>query len=54
MTAPEERKTVELTHADVTAILDLIGRSDVEYLEVEVGGTRIVADRTGSTATPSW
>ena len=49
MTAPEERKTVELTHQDVTAILDLIERSNVEYLEVEVGGTRIVADRTGST-----
>lgn len=40
---------MELTHADVTAILDLIERSNVEYLEVEVGGTRIVADRTGTT-----
>jgi acetyl-CoA carboxylase biotin carboxyl carrier protein len=40
---------VELTHDDVAAILDLIERSNVEYLEVEVGGTRIVADRSGST-----
>jgi acetyl-CoA carboxylase biotin carboxyl carrier protein len=49
VTAPDERKTVELTHADVTSILDLIERSNVEYLEVEVGGTRIIADRTGTT-----
>ena len=41
---------MELTHEDVAAILDLIGRSDVEYLEVQAGGTRIVADRTGTTA----
>jgi acetyl-CoA carboxylase biotin carboxyl carrier protein len=41
---------VELTHEDVAAILDLIERTDVEYLEVEVGGTRIIADRTGTTA----
>lgn len=40
---------MELTHADVAAILDLIERSNVEYLEVEVGGTRIVVDRTGTT-----
>jgi acetyl-CoA carboxylase biotin carboxyl carrier protein len=40
---------VELTHEDVAAILDLIERSNVEYLEVEVGGTRIVADRSGTT-----
>jgi acetyl-CoA carboxylase biotin carboxyl carrier protein len=40
---------MELTHEDVTAILDLIQRTDVEYLEVEVGGTRIVADRSGAT-----
>ncbi len=40
---------MELTHADVAAILDLIERSNVEYLEVEVGGTRIVADRSGAT-----
>jgi acetyl-CoA carboxylase biotin carboxyl carrier protein len=40
---------MELTHADVAAILDLVERTDVEYLEVEVGGTRIVADRSGAT-----
>jgi acetyl-CoA carboxylase biotin carboxyl carrier protein len=40
---------VELTHEDVAAILGLIERSNVEYLEVEVGGTRIVADRSGTT-----
>ena len=40
---------MELTHQDVAAILDLIERSNVEYLEVEVGGTRIVADRSGAT-----
>ena len=40
---------MELTHEDVAAILDLIERSDVEYLEVEVGGTRIVVDRSGAT-----
>ena len=40
---------MELTHEDVAAILDLVQRTDVEYLEVEVGGTRIVADRSGST-----
>jgi acetyl-CoA carboxylase biotin carboxyl carrier protein len=40
---------MELTHEDVAAILDLIQRTDVEYLEVEVGGTRIVADRSGET-----
>ena len=49
MTAPREGTSAELTHADVAAILDLIGRSDVDYLEVEVGGTRIVADRSGAT-----
>lgn len=48
MTAPREGTSAELTHADVAAILDLIGRSDVDYLEVEVGGTRIVADRSGA------
>jgi acetyl-CoA carboxylase biotin carboxyl carrier protein len=46
MSRPEE-PAVELTHEDVLTILDLLERSDVEYLEVEVGGTRIVADRSG-------
>lgn len=40
---------MELTHDDVAAILDLLERSNVEYLEVEVGSTRIVADRSGET-----
>jgi acetyl-CoA carboxylase biotin carboxyl carrier protein len=40
---------VELTHDDVIAILELLERSNVEYLEVEAGDTRIVADRTGAT-----
>lgn len=35
----------ELSHDDVLQILTLIERSDVEYLELEIGGTRIVADR---------
>jgi acetyl-CoA carboxylase biotin carboxyl carrier protein len=40
---------MELSHEDVAAILDLVERSNVEYLEVEVGGTRLVADRSGTT-----
>jgi acetyl-CoA carboxylase biotin carboxyl carrier protein len=40
---------VELTHDDVVSILELLERSNVEYLEVEVGSSRIVADRTGVT-----
>jgi acetyl-CoA carboxylase biotin carboxyl carrier protein len=42
---------VELTHADVLEILELLEGSDVDYLELEVGGTRLVADRNG-TRTP--
>jgi acetyl-CoA carboxylase biotin carboxyl carrier protein len=49
VTAREDDTQMELTHADVAAILDLVERTDVEYLEVEVGGTRIVADRSGAT-----
>lgn len=41
---------MELTHDDVVSILELLERTDVEYLEVDVGGTRIVADRTGATS----
>ena len=41
---------MELTHDDVVAILELFERTNVEYLEVDVGGTRIVADRTGATS----
>jgi acetyl-CoA carboxylase biotin carboxyl carrier protein len=40
---------VELTNDDVVSILELLERSNVEYLEIEVGGTRILADRTGNT-----
>jgi acetyl-CoA carboxylase biotin carboxyl carrier protein len=42
---------MELTHEDVLEILQLIERSSVDYLEVEVGGNRVVADRTGQTVT---
>ena len=37
-----------LSHEDVRLILQLIEQSDVEYLELEIGGTRIVADRSGT------
>lgn len=37
-----------LSHEEIAALLDLIERSNIEYLEVEVEGTRIVADRSGS------
>lgn len=37
-----------LSHDDVRLILQLIEQSDVEYLELEIGGTRIVADRSGT------
>lgn len=40
---------MELTHDDVVRILELLERSNVEYLEIETGGTRIVADRSGTT-----
>lgn len=39
---------MELTHEDVLNILELLERSDVEYLELEVGGTKLVADRNGT------
>ena len=42
---------MELTHEDVLAILDIIEHSNVEYLEVEVGATRLVADRSGARTT---
>jgi acetyl-CoA carboxylase biotin carboxyl carrier protein len=42
---------MELTHEDVLAILEILERSNVEYLEVEVGATRLVADRSGGGAT---
>lgn len=39
---------MELTHDDVLQILDVLEGSDVEYLELEVDGTRVVADRSGT------
>src|SRR5262245_30748042 len=41
---------MELSHDDVLEILDLIDRTDVEYLELELDGTRIVVDKTGTQA----
>lgn len=38
---------MDLTHDEVLEILQLIERSKVDYLELQVGETRIVADRTG-------
>lgn len=39
---------MELTHEDVLGILELLERSSVDYLEVQIGDTRIVADRSSS------
>lgn len=36
-----------LTHDDVTRLLDILDRSSFDYLEVEVGGTRLVAGKAG-------
>ncbi|MPY85048.1 MAG: biotin carboxyl carrier domain-containing protein [Actinophytocola sp.] len=44
---------MELTHDDVLTILDLLDHSNVEYLELEVDGTRIVADRSGTAVPPA-
>lgn len=49
MTARGDDTQMELSHADVAAVLDLIDRSDIDYLEVAVGGARIVADRSEAT-----
>jgi acetyl-CoA carboxylase biotin carboxyl carrier protein len=38
---------MELTHDDVLEILGLLEGSDVDYLELDVGGTRLVAHRNG-------
>jgi acetyl-CoA carboxylase biotin carboxyl carrier protein len=38
---------MELSHDDVLEILQLIEHSKLDYLELQVGETRIVADRTG-------
>ena len=39
---------MELSHQDVLEILELLERSNVDYLELEQGETRLVADRTGT------
>ncbi|MGH3341775.1 MAG: hypothetical protein ACRDPK_02620, partial [Carbonactinosporaceae bacterium] len=39
---------MELTHEDVLQILEILERCNVEYLELEMGGTRLVADRSGT------
>ena len=39
---------MELSHDEVLEILALIERSEVAYLELQVGDTRIVADRDGT------
>ena len=38
---------MELSHDDVLEILELLESSKVEYLELEVGSTKIVANRSG-------
>lgn len=37
----------ELTHDDVTRLLELLDQSSFDYLEVTVGGTRVVAGKAG-------
>ncbi|MGH3327991.1 MAG: acetyl-CoA carboxylase biotin carboxyl carrier protein [Streptomycetales bacterium] len=43
---------MELTHHEVLEILEILERSNVEYLELEVGETKLVADRRGGG--PAW
>lgn len=38
---------MELSHDDVLEILELIEKSKVEYLEIEVGDTKITANKSG-------
>ncbi len=40
---------MELSHDDVLEILELIENSKVEYLELEVGGTKLIANKSGIT-----
>lgn len=50
------RDSGELTHQDVDRLLELFERSAFDYLEVVVGGTRVVAGRHGfvpATAPPA-
>jgi acetyl-CoA carboxylase biotin carboxyl carrier protein len=41
---------MELTHDDVVKILGVLDTTDVEYFELQIGDSRIVADRTGRQA----
>lgn len=43
---------MELTHQDVLEILELLEHSNVEYLELQIGDTKLVASRHGSEAMP--
>ncbi len=38
---------MELSYDDVLEILELLENSKVEYLELEIGGTKLVADKSG-------
>ena len=38
---------MELSYEDVLEILELLENSKVEYLELEIGGTKLVADKSG-------
>ncbi len=40
---------MELSHEDVLEILELIENSKVEYLEIEVGDTKLIANKSGIT-----
>ncbi|NNN18309.1 MAG: acetyl-CoA carboxylase biotin carboxyl carrier protein [Acidimicrobiaceae bacterium] len=40
---------MELSHDEVLEILELLENSKVEYLELEVGGTRLIANKSGIT-----
>lgn len=40
---------MELSHDDVLEILELLENSKVEYLELEVGNTKLVANKSGVT-----
>lgn len=42
---------MELTHDDVLEILEVLDRANVGYLELDVAGTRLVADWTGAGVT---
>lgn len=39
---------MDLSHQDVLEILELLERTDVEYLELDTGETKLVADKVGT------